>query len=243
MVRAFGDDPRHVNTWVLFFPYVWLPAVLVTIALAGHIVLTRALLLELRHLREGASRRSCGCSTSGAPRSACSPGRCSWCSPCWGIGDHDAADVHDLHGADHGGGFGLLSVRALAAFLAFFGLVGWWLTDSGMGPVPSAALSLVAGGAAMAAVGWLLSQQRRLDVEGNLDPANAVGATATVYLRVPAQGQGAGKIHVKVQGRTAEVAAVSDGPAIATGAMVSVRRLVSPDTVAVSPLEAPAGDR
>ena len=56
MVRAFGDDPRHVNTWVLFFPYVWLPAVLVTIALAGHIVLTRALLLELRHLREGASR-------------------------------------------------------------------------------------------------------------------------------------------------------------------------------------------
>jgi hypothetical protein len=160
-----------------------------------------------------------------------------------GIGDHDAADVHDLHGADHGGGFGLLSVRALAAFLAFFGLVGWWLTDSGMGPVPSAGLSLVAGGAAMAAVGWLLSQQRRLDVEGNLDPANAVGATATVYLRVPAQGQGAGKIHVKVQGRTAELAAVSDGPAIATGAMVSVRRLVSPDTVAVSPLEAPAGDR
>ncbi len=55
MVRAFGDDPRHVNTWVLFFPYVWLPAVLVTTALAGHIVLTRAL-LEWRHLREGAAR-------------------------------------------------------------------------------------------------------------------------------------------------------------------------------------------
>jgi hypothetical protein len=44
MVRAFGDDPRHVNTWVLFFPYVWLPAVLVTVALAGHLVVMRALL-------------------------------------------------------------------------------------------------------------------------------------------------------------------------------------------------------
>jgi hypothetical protein len=44
MVRAFGDAPDHVNTWVLFFPYVWLPAVLVTIALAGHLVVTRALL-------------------------------------------------------------------------------------------------------------------------------------------------------------------------------------------------------
>jgi hypothetical protein len=44
MLRLFGDDPRHVNTWVLYFPFIWLPAVLVVIALAGHIVITRALL-------------------------------------------------------------------------------------------------------------------------------------------------------------------------------------------------------
>ncbi len=43
MVRAFGDDPRHVNTWVLYVPYVWLPTVLVMIALGGHLVLTRKL--------------------------------------------------------------------------------------------------------------------------------------------------------------------------------------------------------
>lgn len=160
-----------------------------------------------------------------------------------GIGDHDAADVHDLHAGDHGSGFGLLSVRTLGAFLAFFGLTGWWLTAIGFGPVPGALLSLAAGGAAMVAVAWLLSQQRRLDVEGNLDPANAVGGTATVYLRVPAHGQGAGKVHVKVQGRTAELAAVSDGSEIPTGALVTVRRLVSPDTVVVAPIDAPAGGR
>lgn len=44
MVRAFGDDPRHINTWVMYFPYIWLPAVLVVVALAGHIVVGRALL-------------------------------------------------------------------------------------------------------------------------------------------------------------------------------------------------------
>jgi hypothetical protein len=55
MVHAFGDDPRHLNTWVLFFPYVWLPAVLVTIAVAGHVVVTRAL---LGRARSGASRRA-----------------------------------------------------------------------------------------------------------------------------------------------------------------------------------------
>lgn len=46
MVRGFGDDPRHLNTWVLHFPYVWLPTVLVMIALSGHLVLTRRLLRE-----------------------------------------------------------------------------------------------------------------------------------------------------------------------------------------------------
>jgi hypothetical protein len=41
-VRLFGEVP-HVNTWVMFLPYVWLPVVLVTAALFGHIVMTRAL--------------------------------------------------------------------------------------------------------------------------------------------------------------------------------------------------------
>jgi hypothetical protein len=43
MLRLFGDDPRNLNTWVLHFPYVWLPVVLVTVAVAGHVMVTRAL--------------------------------------------------------------------------------------------------------------------------------------------------------------------------------------------------------
>lgn len=43
MVRTFGDDPAHLNTWVLHVPYVWLPAVLVVVALAGHAIVWRAL--------------------------------------------------------------------------------------------------------------------------------------------------------------------------------------------------------
>ncbi|PCJ59182.1 MAG: hypothetical protein COA79_10800 [Planctomycetota bacterium] len=44
IVRLFGDDPRHLNTWVLYFPYVWLPVVLVTIAISSHIIIWRKLL-------------------------------------------------------------------------------------------------------------------------------------------------------------------------------------------------------
>lgn len=42
--HAFGSEPRRVNTWVSYFPYVWLPAALVSSALFGHIVLYRRLL-------------------------------------------------------------------------------------------------------------------------------------------------------------------------------------------------------
>jgi len=43
MVRLFGEG-SHLNTWVLFVPYVWLPVILVTAAMFGHIVLTAKLL-------------------------------------------------------------------------------------------------------------------------------------------------------------------------------------------------------
>jgi hypothetical protein len=30
VVRAFGDNPQSLDTWVLYFSYVWVPVVLVT---------------------------------------------------------------------------------------------------------------------------------------------------------------------------------------------------------------------
>ncbi len=44
LFHAFGADPAHVNTFVAHFPFVWLPAVLVATALAGHVVIARRLL-------------------------------------------------------------------------------------------------------------------------------------------------------------------------------------------------------
>ena len=42
--QAFGHEPSRVNTWVAHFPFVWLPAGLVTGALLGHVILWRRLL-------------------------------------------------------------------------------------------------------------------------------------------------------------------------------------------------------
>lgn len=48
-LHAFGIDARHVNSWVLYFPYSMLPTLLVPYAVFGHILLSRKLLAE-KHL-------------------------------------------------------------------------------------------------------------------------------------------------------------------------------------------------
>jgi hypothetical protein len=48
--RYFGDE--HLNVWVTYPPFVWLPAVMVLAALAGHLLIFRA----LAHQRRAGSR-------------------------------------------------------------------------------------------------------------------------------------------------------------------------------------------
>ncbi len=47
-IHAFGTAPQQINTWVAYFPFVWLPAALVSSALLGHAILWRRLAIELR---------------------------------------------------------------------------------------------------------------------------------------------------------------------------------------------------
>jgi hypothetical protein len=42
--HAFGSSSERLNTWVAYFPFVWLPAGLVAPALLGHLLLWRRLL-------------------------------------------------------------------------------------------------------------------------------------------------------------------------------------------------------
>jgi len=43
LFARFGSEPDHLNTWVLFAPYVWLPAVLVGSAFFGHLLIFKKL--------------------------------------------------------------------------------------------------------------------------------------------------------------------------------------------------------
>jgi len=150
--------------------------------------------------------------------------------------DVDAGmDVDEVHtDGDH---LGFLSIRAIAAFLTFFGLTGWWGSVGEWGTVPTLAAAVGSGSLMMAVVAWLVSLQRKLYSQGNIDPANAVGRAAKVYLRIPGSSSGKGKITVTVQGRAKQYEAVTDGPELATGSEVRVVRMTTPGTFEVAALD------
>jgi len=125
----------------------------------------------------------------------------------------------------------------VASFLTFFGLVGLWGHQNDWTPAMSAGAGLVAGMAMMVLVAWVMLQYRKLDSSGTVDPSGAIGGTAVVYLTIPAEGSGRGKITVSLQGRTHEFQATTTGPTLPTGAEVRVLRRVSSDTFEVSALD------
>jgi hypothetical protein len=161
------------------------------------------------------------------------------------IGDHDiggdthldAAHDHDVH--EHGSSwfFSVLSVRSVVAALAFFGLAGLAM-DAGGAPIYiTIVIACGAGAVAMVIVAWLMRLMYSLNAEGNVHIELAVGLPASVYLRVPGKRSGTGKVTVKVQDRTMEYLAMTDGGALPTGVPVMVVGVIGPDTLEVAPIQ------
>lgn len=148
-----------------------------------------------------------------------------------GLGAELFGDIHD--GGDHTGHDTLLSVRALAAGLAFFGLAGMWVRATGRGVGPALGVAAAVGAAALVTVAFIMRQMLRLERDGTVRLEQAVGAPATVYLRIPG-GTIPGKVHLTLGGRTVECQAVSQHP-LPTGSPVVVIDVLGPGTLEVAP--------
>ena len=161
-----------------------------------------------------------------------------------GLGHHDIDHDHDVGGHDHGADHdhhgswyaGVLTLRTVAAALTFFGLAGLTVTEVNGDPIFVFIISTLAGAGALFGVAWIMKALHRLKADGTLRIERAVGRTGTVYLSVPGNSAGAGKVTVKVQNRTVEYRAISRQEPLATGAPVQVVAVVGPDTVEVVPV-------
>jgi hypothetical protein len=166
-------------------------------------------------------------------------------------GDHptwnEAADADLGHPGAHWF-YEVISLRTLSAAVTFFGLTGKSSMAFGYAPLQSFVLATLVGLAAMYAVYWLFKQVYRLQHTGTENIRNAVGASAVVYVPIPGNRAGAGKVTFRLQNRSVEYQAVTEEPQrLATGDKVIVVAVVNSDTVrvvraerAVEPVDAPA---
>ena len=145
------------------------------------------------------------------------------------------ADVdHGDAGHDHQSGLGkVLTFQAIVSFLAFFGVGGLAALDARQHPATVVGIALTTGFVAVVVLGWLLRFLRRLNTDGTVQMNQAVGMEGTVYLRIPADDGGEGKIFLPIQGRTIEVTARTPGPELAPGEPVVVSRIIDDRVVEV----------
>ncbi len=133
--------------------------------------------------------------------------------------------------------FQVLSLRTIVAALAFFGLAGLAAEAANCTPFTAFLIATAAGLGAMYGVYAMLRGMRSLRAEGTARIHRAVGHQANVYLRIPAQQKGAGKIQINLQSRTMEYLATTPGEAIPSGATVVVTKILGSDTVEVQAVE------
>lgn len=155
-----------------------------------------------------------------------------------GHGDVHSGDANAEH-ADSTTGFRVISLRTVVAGVTFFGLGGLGAESTGAGPIAVWMVALAAGAAAMYGVYWVFRTLYSLKSDGTVQIANAVGQHGTVYLRIPGDDSGTGKVQMCLQSRTVEYLATTAGEALPTGTRIVVVDVVTPTTVQVEPVLEP----
>jgi len=118
--------------------------------------------------------------------------------------------------------FSALSVRSIIAFFTFFGWTGVISMRNHLSVWIAVLLSSVAGLTAMFIIAYLVFKISQLEKSGCLNLYNALDQPGEVYLSIPAEGRGVGKIHLKVDGKIRELDAITEGESLKTGTPVKV---------------------
>jgi hypothetical protein len=148
---------------------------------------------------------------------------------------HDG--THEVgHEAESSWLVGVLTFRTIVAALTFFGLAGLAALRSDVEQVPSFGAAALAGGLAMFVVAGVMRGLGKLRSEGTVHINRSVGRVGTVYLSVPGNRAGAGKVLLNLQNRTVEYQAVTAQDELPTGAKVVVVAVVNPNTIEVAPV-------
>lgn len=136
------------------------------------------------------------------------------------------------------GGTNLYTFRNFVNFFLGFGWSAILLQDS-ISSIPVLIIvSALVGVALVAIVMYLFKWLSSMQQSGNINIYKAaVGCTGSVYLTIPGERGGEGKVQITINSSVREYSAVTDGDSLKTGTPIRVVEVIGSETVLVEPLE------
>ncbi len=153
-------------------------------------------------------------------------------------GDVDGHDLGDGSSSSSGSTsnwlFSVLSFKSIMTAITFFGLGGKAALAYEFDELQAFGIALAFGLVTLYAVGLLMRGLYSLKADGTIRIDRTIGKTGTVYLKIPGNRSGAGKVTLTVQNRSVEYQAITANADIPTGSKVVVVAVHRPDTVEVA---------
>ena len=132
----------------------------------------------------------------------------------------------------------LFTFRNMVNFLLGFSWAGILLDSSFSHRSVTLLIAALVGVALVAAVMFLFKWLSGMQQSGNIDVhKSAVGCVGKVYLTIPEQRTGAGKVQITISGAVREYDALTDGDAIPTGTPIHVTEVLDDSTLLVESQE------
>lgn len=145
--------------------------------------------------------------------------------------DLDASASSDT--MDLGGGLSLFSVRSFVNFFVGFG----WAGIGFYSLIPQPWLLYVIAAVIGCFFVWLYffirRQTMRLQSDGSINVKKCIGSHCDVYLRIPAENSGTGKVQISINGSIHEYSAVTKGALLPSGSRARVVDVMDNDVFVV----------
>ncbi|MCG8309156.1 MAG: hypothetical protein MI975_17320 [Cytophagales bacterium] len=129
---------------------------------------------------------------------------------------------------DNGVGWQFFTYKNVLGFFTLFGWTGLGFLQMGLGLLIAVLFSMIAGLIMMVIMAALFYYIGKLHQSGTLVMENAIGRTGEVYLRVPPNREGHGKVQVEIQGTFQTMDAITDDEKeLPTGSVAQVLEIVN----------------
>lgn len=156
-----------------------------------------------------------------------------------GLGDHDADfDLDTSDGSfDADPSMNLLTFRNLVNFCLGFGWTAVLMHEKIQSNALLIIVSVIVGILLVTVVMWIFKWLSGMQQTVNIDVhKSAVGCEGKVYLTIPGERKGEGKVQITINNAVREYDAVTDGETIPTGKAIKVTEVINDYTLLVEEL-------